>query len=56
MLFDLYVTDMLGGGWLQLPPGVWTDDTHTTLCVAESLIERRVFDPDDIAKRLLHWM
>lgn len=28
------VTDMIGGGWLNLKPGEVTDDTQMTLCVA----------------------
>jgi ADP-ribosyl-[dinitrogen reductase] hydrolase len=53
---DAYVTEMIGGGWLRLAPGEWTDDTQMALCVAESLLERRVFDPDDIARRFVAWM
>ena len=51
-----YVTEMIGGGWLQLPPGVWTDDTQMTLCIVDSLLTRRVFDPDDIAQRFVTWL
>jgi ADP-ribosyl-[dinitrogen reductase] hydrolase len=51
-----YVTEMIGGGWLKLAPGEWTDDTQMTLCVVESLLAKRVFDPDDIARRLVAWM
>lgn len=53
---DAYVTDMIGGGWQKLAPGQWTDDTQMTLCVVESLLSRRVFDPDDIARRFVAWM
>ncbi|HZP81959.1 MAG TPA: ADP-ribosylglycohydrolase family protein [Chthonomonadaceae bacterium] len=51
-----YVTEMVGGGWQQLAPGQWTDDTQMTLCVVESLLTKRVFDPDDIARRFVAWM
>ncbi len=51
-----YVTDMIGGGWLRLAPGAWTDDTQMTLCAVDSLLERRVFDPDDIARRFVAWL
>jgi ADP-ribosyl-[dinitrogen reductase] hydrolase len=51
-----FVTEMIGGGWLKLLPGEWTDDTQMTLCVVESLLARRVFDPDDIAARFVAWM
>ncbi len=51
-----FITDMVGGGWLHLAPGEWTDDTEMTLCVVESLLAKRVFDPDDIAQRFVSWM
>ena len=53
---DSFVTEMTGGGWQQLEPGEWTDDTQMTICVIESLLAKRVFDPDDIAKRFVDWM
>jgi ADP-ribosyl-[dinitrogen reductase] hydrolase len=53
---DSYVTDMIGGGWQKLAPGEWTDDTQMTLCVVESLLTKKVFDPDDIAQRFVVWM
>jgi len=49
------VTDMIGGGPFGLPPGAWTDDTSMALCLAESLIERRGFDPVDQLERYLRW-
>ena len=51
-----YVTEMIGGGWLKLQPGEWTDDTQMTLCIVDSLLARRVFDPDDIAQRFVAWL
>jgi len=39
--------DMVGGGPFHLRPGEWTDDTSMALCLAESLIERKGFDPVD---------
>ena len=53
---DSLVTEMIGGGWQRLAPGEWTDDTQMTLCVVESLLTKRVFDPDDIARRFVLWM
>lgn len=50
------VREMIGGGWQQLAPGEWTDDTQMTLCVVESLLVKRVFDPDDIARRFVAWL
>lgn len=49
------ITDMVGGGPFQLEPGQWTDDTSMALCLAESLIECRGFDPADQMVRYLRW-
>lgn len=49
------IDDMLGGGPWRLEPGQWTDDTSMVLCLAESLIERGTFDPQDQMERYLHW-
>ena len=53
---DHYLTEMVGGGWQKLAPGEWTDDTQQALCIVESLLTKRVFDPDDIARRFVVWM
>jgi ADP-ribosyl-[dinitrogen reductase] hydrolase len=47
--------DMTGGGPFHLKPGEWTDDTSMALCLAESLIERRGFDPVDQLERYDRW-
>ena len=49
------IDDMLGGGPFRLPPGAWTDDTSMAACLAESLIERGGFDPDDQMRRYVAW-
>jgi ADP-ribosyl-[dinitrogen reductase] hydrolase len=49
------VTGMLGGGWLHLRPGQYTDDTQMMLCILESYIESGGFSPEDIAERFLDW-
>ncbi len=49
------VEDMMGGGFHGLDPGQWTDDTSMALCLAESLVERRGFDPVDQLQRYLWW-
>ena len=49
------LSDMVGGGPFDLAPGEWTDDTSMALCLAESLIERRVFDPADQLQRYVRW-
>lgn len=50
--FEL-LTDMVGGGVYGLQPGQWTDDTSMALCLAESLVESRGFDPVDQMRRYL---
>lgn len=49
------VRDMVGGGPFGLPAGAWTDDTSMAMCLAESLLERRVFDPVDQLGRYRRW-
>src|SRR3954471_13547886 len=49
------VTDMVGGGPFHLPAGAWTDDTSMALCLAESLVETRTFDPVDQLRRYVRW-
>jgi ADP-ribosylglycohydrolase len=46
---------MIGGGPFGLDPGQWTDDTAMALCLAESLIETRSFDPKDQMDRYCWW-
>jgi ADP-ribosyl-[dinitrogen reductase] hydrolase len=49
------IDDMVGGGPFHLTPGQWTDDTSMALCLAESLIECRGFDPADQIRRYVRW-
>jgi ADP-ribosyl-[dinitrogen reductase] hydrolase len=49
------IDDMIGGGPFNLKPGQWTDDTSMALCLAESLIECRGFDPSDQMERYVRW-
>ncbi len=49
------ITDMAGGGPFNLKAGEWTDDTSMALCLAESLIERKEFDPVDQLERYVRW-
>src|SRR5918912_1451511 len=46
---------MIGGGFHDLEPGQWTDDTSMALCLAESLVEKRGFDPADQRERYVRW-
>ena len=49
------IEDMLGGGPFRLDPGQWTDDTSMALCLPESLVECKGFDPLDQLSRYLRW-
>ena len=49
------IDDMISGGPFHLIPGQWTDDTSIALCLAESLIECRGFDPADQIRRYVRW-
>jgi ADP-ribosylglycohydrolase len=49
------VSGMTGGGSHGLQPGHWTDDTSMALCLAESLLECRGFDPVDQLSRYVRW-
>ncbi|MBX5460925.1 MAG: ADP-ribosylglycohydrolase family protein [Steroidobacteraceae bacterium] len=49
------IGDLLGGGPFDLPRGAWSDDTAMALCLAESLVERGVFDPRDQVERYTMW-
>ncbi len=49
------IKDMVGRGPFGLKPGEWTDDTSMALCLAESLVECKGFDPADQMKRYLKW-
>lgn len=49
------IDDMHGGGPLNLRRGEWTNDTSMALCLAESLIECREFDPVDQLARYVRW-
>lgn len=47
---------MRGGGPYGLAPGHWTDDTAMALCLADSLIQVRGFDPADQMRRYIRWL
>ena len=51
----LPMTDMVGGGPFSLDPGQWTDDTSMALCLAESLVVCREFNPRDQMERYVRW-
>ncbi|OKP92841.1 ADP-ribosylglycohydrolase [Paenibacillus sp. P3E] len=47
--------DIVGGGVFSLQPGQWTDDTSMALCLADSLLASRGFDPADQLRRYVRW-
>lgn len=49
------IKDIVGGGPFHLKAGEWTDDTSMALCLAESLITKKGFDPKDQMERYLKW-
>ncbi len=49
------VTTIVGGGPFNLAPGQWTDDTSMAMCLAESLVRNKAFDPADQMRRYVRW-
>jgi ADP-ribosylglycohydrolase len=49
------LTDMVGGGPFNLKPGEWTDDTSMALCLAESLVTQKNFDPIHQLETYVRW-
>jgi ADP-ribosyl-[dinitrogen reductase] hydrolase len=49
------INDIVGGGPFNLKAGEWTDDTSMALCLAESLIDRKGFEPVDQLQRYCRW-
>ncbi len=49
------LTDMIGGGPFNLQPGQFTDDGSMALCLGESLVHCRGFDPVDQMDRYILW-
>lgn len=46
----------LGSEHHKLKPGQYSDDTQMSLMVAESLLENKGFNPDNLAERYVDWM
>lgn len=46
----------LGSEHHKLKPGQYSDDTQMSLMVAESLVTKHGFDPDDLAARYTDWL
>lgn len=49
------VTEMIGGGWLDLYPGETTDDTAMTLAVAGGILEMPELPYQAIGRRFIDW-
>jgi ADP-ribosyl-[dinitrogen reductase] hydrolase len=49
------VREMIGGGSYNWQRGEYTDDTSMMLCIAESLVDRQKYHPEDIAQRFTAW-
>jgi len=49
------LSEMVGGGPHNAAPGETSDATQMTLCLAESLVASRGFDPEDVVRRYLDW-
>jgi ADP-ribosylglycohydrolase len=47
------VTDMIGYGTYNLPPGTWSDDSSLTFCLAEALTKD--FDLNNIGHNFVRW-
>ena len=50
-----HLETIVGGGPFGLEPGQWTDDTSMALCLADSLIDKKGFDPQDQMERYCRW-
>jgi ADP-ribosylglycohydrolase len=48
------VTDMIGYGTYNLPPGTWSDDSSLTFCLAEALTQD--FDLNLIGRNFVKWV
>lgn len=46
---------MVGGGPFRLKPGQWTDDTSMALCLGQSLLDQKGFDPVDQLTKYVRW-
>ena len=50
------VTDMIGGGWLNLKPGEYTDDTQMAERMAQAIVHKKGFDLEEIGKEFVGWL
>ena len=50
------VRELLGGGWLNVDPGEYTDDTQMALAIAGSIVTHGQVEPVDIVRRFVDWL
>ena len=50
------VTEMIGGGWLNVKPGEVTDDTQMMLAVAEGIVANPENPIEEVGARFIEWM
>jgi ADP-ribosyl-[dinitrogen reductase] hydrolase len=50
------VRDLLGGGWLNVDPGEYTEDTQLAVALGGSIAAFGRVDPPDIARRFVAWL
>lgn len=54
---DTYkITDMIGYGTYNQPPGTWSDDSSMTLATLDSMVQMGKVDPNDIMQRFHGWL
>lgn len=51
-----HVSEMIGGGWLNVRPGEITDDTQMTLCVARGILAAPEAPVKEIGKQFIEWL
>ena len=52
---SFHVTDMIGYGTYDLPPGTWSDDSSMTLATVESIARLGRISTDDIMQNFYRW-
>lgn len=52
---SFHVTDMIGYGTYDLPPGTWSDDSSMTLATVESIARLGRISTDDIMHNFYRW-
>jgi len=47
--------EMVGGGWLNLEPGEYTDDTQMILAIAEGILTNPFSPEEEIGRAFIRW-